>query len=457
MSVISRKGESLRRLVSTSKMGKYVVLESPPVPDDAFVDGLGGGTRPNDAVDNALLFAVARNAVELLVTGDGGILKKAMRAGLAERVYSPDQLYALLRLLEAEPPKRHGPVTRLPVHDLDLDDPFFDSIREDYPGFDGWLQRVGRGGRNCYALREGGNLEALMIYKEVEAASDYAGVPPNSFKISTLKVSSTAEGKKLGELFLKIAVWAAFQQRRAGVFVTVFPRHEGLVHILGEFGFGHVSQTELGEDVYLKRFYGQHVGLGPETLDDRGLGFTRRFYPSFRDGADVAKFVVPIQPSYHARLFPEGMGEQSTLRTFTSEVAIEGNTIRKAYLSNAKIKELGPGSVLLFYRSHDRRAVESIGVVEGSYRPATADEAAALAGKRTVYSFREISVLSEKPLLLVLFWHVAELPNGVTFETMKRHGVVTGPIQTIARLPEPRYRRFKEVAHLDERLAISQT
>ena len=53
------------------------------------------------------------------------------------------------------------------VHDLDIDDPIFSSLKADSPGFEAWFQKACQEGRRCVRVRlpEGG-LAGILLYKE---------------------------------------------------------------------------------------------------------------------------------------------------------------------------------------------------------------------------------------------------------------------------------------------------
>jgi predicted nucleic acid-binding protein len=85
---INRDSDDYRRKITLSKFKTYNTLEIAPDPntDLKFLDIIGSPKKDNDIVDNFLLFAVYRNAVNFLITEDLGIHKKARITKLSERV-----------------------------------------------------------------------------------------------------------------------------------------------------------------------------------------------------------------------------------------------------------------------------------------------------------------------------------------------------------------------------------
>ncbi len=127
---LKRDKETARRRVQLSKLDAYAHLASPPSCDTdiAFLAVVGKTTRPNDKVDNDLLYAISRNAADLLVTEDKGIIKKASWLGLSDRVLGILDARVLFgEMLPHEIVDATPLIIHCPVHNLDINDPFFDA------------------------------------------------------------------------------------------------------------------------------------------------------------------------------------------------------------------------------------------------------------------------------------------------------------------------------------------
>ena len=150
---IKRDAENIRRGVHTSKFEKYPVLEYPGSPDEQFLSIVGESNRDQDKVDNEILYAVHKNAVNYLVTEDKGIHKKAVRLGLNSSVLTIAEAEKHLTNLYKKYQPHHLTIENIPIHELDHTSKFFDSLRNDYPGFNNWykkkvwkVENVGAGG-----------------------------------------------------------------------------------------------------------------------------------------------------------------------------------------------------------------------------------------------------------------------------------------------------------------------
>jgi hypothetical protein len=343
------------------------------------------------------------------------------------------------------------------VSNLDYSDPIFDSLKEEYnPEFERWFRKISNKKRNSWVYyRTDGHIGALLIYKfEDESIDDSKPSLPKKkrLKIATLKV--TYNGYKIGELFIKMAVDVSVRKGINEIYLTHFTKPpDRLVELISEYGFNKVATKDNGEDIFVKRL---NSNDHEELKDYTPIEISRIFYPSFYDGNDVKKFVVPIQPAYHSKLFTDFPNRQTTLFEHSGEFIVEGNTIKKAYLSHSNIKRIGPGDLILFYRSEDLQAITSIGVVESIHIGINdTEKILQLAGKRTVFSRQEIDELvGEGPVSVFLFRHHIHLTKPLGITELIGNGILKGAPQSAMELSPERYTKIKEMGGIDGRFAI---
>lgn len=373
----------------------------------------------NDTVDLAMLAALDNNAVDLLVTEDRQLRRHAESAGLAARTYPILGAIEYLKKLFGEPvalPTVHSRV----AYEINVEDPLFETLREDYPDFDDWWSKVSGEHRECRTIEnESGEIEALAVLKE-ENDTDY-GLRGRVLKICTFKVSAAAEGAKRGELVLKALFHYAREIDCDNIYVTVFDHHVGLVHLFQMFGFEELKIRSNRDELVMvksRRIPADVSGYTP-------LGFNRLFGPSavLVDRA----FVVPIQPQWHDILIPEARIQS---RFFGEDPS--GNAILKAYLSRSLITQLAPGDLLIFYRSHDTMAATVIGVVEETFRSRDPVEIRRFVGPRTVYSDSEITAMCGLgSVLAILFRQDRCLSPVWRLSLLKENHVVNAAPQAI--------------------------
>lgn len=377
----------------------------------------------HDWVDHCLLAAIVGDAVDILVTQDGMMHKKAARLGVLERVLYVEDALALLKILDTKAPLPPPAVDFIPVHAINGDDPIFDSLRPDYPGFDNWLTRVKRAGRRGWLVTsEDGTYAAVCIIKEEDDDFRLGG---KVLKISTLKVSSEFQGNRYGELLFKAVFDFCRQNSYVHVYVTVFEKHASLISLLTQFGFWHLdgTRTSLGEMVFVKDF----VPSASDVSSMTPLQLHVRFGPPALRLRSGNAFLVPIQPKFHRLLFPDAEAQQSLAlmpRPY-------GNALRKAYLSRSPSRLVTPGSVLLFYRSHISQGVTAVGVVEETFVSQDVDEIVARVGQRTVYSREEIHGLAVSPVLAILLRQDRLLEHPISLEELIVYNAAEAAPQSI--------------------------
>ena len=399
-------------------------LPEPPAIQASIIAACGEPQSANERVDYSLLAAVVGNAVDVLVTEDKGIHHWARALGLGERVvYIEDAMAAIKANIPGMSLQTLLPDMTV-AHSLDENDPIFDSLREDYDGFDSWLEKCKREHRTCWVVKQDGCLAGLTVVKE-EYPAEY-GPGGKTLKVCLFKVAEGHWGNRYAELLLKPVFDYAFNNAYEAAYLTVFPKYKHLVDFMGRFGFTHDGGRKGDELVLVKR-------LKPDERADAGLGrldFHIKYGP--RHYADGPRLIVPILPGYCDVLFPEA-GIQKPMPNGSMQLPA-GNGIQKAYLSRGNIRSLGEGDILYFYRSKDVRGLVAVGIVEGIMVSASGSEISRYVGKRTVYSASAISELTkagQKEVVAVLFRQARALVSGPKYRDLKIAGVCSGRPQSI--------------------------
>lgn len=447
-----------RKEIIISKIKAYPSLEAPPNPegDSEYLETVGYGTTVNEQIDNGILYAVYKNAVDFLITEDKGIHKKARRLGIDDRVLLINDAldvfeHYTLRKETIRPPALEEKY----IYNLNLTDPIFDSLKQEYEKekFEEWFKKISREGRKCWVHhREDESIGAILIYKVENEAIDNSNPSfPKKLrlKISTFKV--THVGHKIGELFIKLSIDFCIKNGIEEMYLTHFTKPEDrLVELISEYGFDKGAVNNRGEDIFMKK-------IVPERKVMEGLTpieIARKFYPNFYDGEKVKKFVVPIYPEFHDRLFTDSKIRQPKLYEFAKKFIVEGNTIKKVYISHSRIKAVKPSDLLLFYRSGSHKKVTSLGVVETVYTGiGDIDEILKIVGKRTVFTRGEIEAM-KKPILIILFRHHFHFKHPLHLDELKAKDILRGPPQSITEIKHRSYVKIKEKGGIDERFTI---
>lgn len=243
---------------------------------------------------------------------------------------------------------------------INLNDPFFDSLKEDYSEFESWYNKKSLNGEKAYVLYGDSGLIAFLYLKiEDEASVDITPMlaAKRRLKIGTFKID--AHGTKLGERFVKKIIDNATENGIDDIYVTAFVRHSGLITLLNTFGFDHfgTKNTANGEEqVYIKS-----IGkIRNDILKD---------YPIMK-AENINKHVLSIYPKYHSQLFPDSILNNETY-DLLQDIS-HTNSIHKIYICGMDgVTNFQNGDLILIYRTSDgqgaayyRSVITSLCVIE---------------------------------------------------------------------------------------------
>jgi L-amino acid N-acyltransferase YncA/rRNA-processing protein FCF1 len=407
---------------------KYPVLPSPPSLTKRIQAAFTIETlNKHDQIDLILLSAVDADAVDYLVTSDAGLRKKASRLGLEARVATPDEAIAIIRLLFPVTPIPPPAVRSRYAHELDLEEPIFDSFRLDYPEFDEWFRKCKLQHRPVWTIETGtGEINGICIIKP-DDDPEYEGMPMPSLKICSFKIAKNCRGYRFGELLLKAIFDYATQNKHSSIYITTFEKQTELLNLLENFGFSVLCTSSRDELVLLKvlKFSDEdYKSLTP-------LAFNIKFGPNQVKFDGAHSYLVPIVPKYHKILFPEA---EAQLELLPGQNPF-GNSIRKAYLCHAKIRRIVSGDVVFFYRSKDYGGITTYGVVEDIITSSDPRKIAHSVGKRTVYAYPEIETLCLGGEILAILFRLSYVNiEPIPLKVLLRQNIIKKAPQSIISL-----------------------
>ncbi|BBB31182.1 hypothetical protein [Neptunomonas japonica] len=249
----------------------------------------------------------------------------------------------------------------VPFSSINLDDSFFSTLKSDYSEFTAWFDKKARVGEHAYVLRtDTGAIEGFMYLKpELGEVLDIDPALPNGkhLKVGTFKFDS--HGTRRGERFIKKVFDHAMSEEVDDVYVTVFDKHEYLLHLFALYGFEKVSvkTTQNGQESVLVKNMTSYKG---DILKD---------YPRM-NSEGVNKYLLSIQPEYHTRMLPDSILNNES-HDLIKDIS-HSNSIHKIYICAMNDTALfKSGDLLAIYRTNDykgparfRSVITSIGVVE---------------------------------------------------------------------------------------------
>jgi len=446
MDDLDRDTNESRKLSMLSRIEKYEMLEDvDPFSEEVLNKYNIGDKKDNDNVDNAILAATYNNAVHFLVTEDRGIHKKASKLNITSNVlYLQQMVDVLKRLHPTEKEIFHPNLQNLSLHKLNLMDSFFDSLKEDYDGFSDWFHSSAAEGRKAWINMDMSTeqINALLIYKSETneiITSDNKALPEKAIKISTFKVGEQIRGRRVGELLFKTVFEYAYKNSYSWVYLTIHPeKHDFLKDMcidLGFYSYG-TDVKSARDEVFIKQ-----IGIQdsvPQSISP--FEFYRRYSPSIQC-QNVTKYIIPIKQEYHHTLFPDNQA----IRSLFPDDHPSGNTLKKAYLSHAKLNQMNRGDIVLFYRTGDERRLTTIAIVEDYFISVDSNYIASKVAKRTVYSLDDIVDMSQKPTKVLIFRQIAHFDNKkLNYGWMIDNNIIKGSIQSITRISDESFNIIME-------------
>ena len=382
----------------------------------------------NDEIDTAILKEIFSGKFDILITQDKKLYQKSVRLGIQHKVYSIDHF--LNKVTTENPELREYKVLAVKkIHfgKLNLNDPFFDSFKQDYKEFRDWFLRKSE--NEAYVCLTDEIIKAFLFLKVEYPDENYSNITPvfqpkRRLKVGTLKVEST--GYKLGERFLKIIFDIATDNKVEEIYVTIFDRREEqirLIELITSWGF--IEWGTKSTDNGIERVFVRSL----KTLTDNN---PKNFYPYIKKSAK--KFFVSINPKYHFDLLPDSKLNNEKGLDYTEQKA-HRNAIQKVYISRALNPEIKRGDVLLFYRTKDNgpakftSVITSLGVVENVFfNIKTYNDFQSLCQKRSVFTDEQLKKgwegKTNKPFVVHFLFNYA-LPKRLTLGKLIELGIVS--------------------------------
>jgi ASC-1-like (ASCH) protein len=311
--------------------------------------------------DKLMLFQVYCGKVDYMITDDENIVDVAKYLYLKDKVFIVNDL---LKRLEQKYPKdinyKMLSVKLEKIGVLDINDQFFDSLKEIYKkvSFTKWLEKKAQNYAYVF-FDEKDSLKGFLYLKIETKEENYDDITPillpkRRLKVGTFKTN--IKGFRLGERFIRIIFDNAVNKKVDEIYVTLFENEyddiDYLRDLLCKWGFKRFGKKNNGEAVFVK------------TLEDYNFNEDSKFnFPIIKSNPNF--YFLPIKPEFHTDLFPDNILKSEDERFYEGNIP-HRYSLEKIYVSNAKyLYGVNPGDLVLIYRTKDKYFAKYSSVVTG--------------------------------------------------------------------------------------------
>lgn len=191
--------------------------------------------------------------------------------------------------------------------DIDVTDPFFDSLKRDYEGFETeWFPKCAREGRQALVFSDEYGLGAFVAMKRENEPvmlknGEYPAAP--RLKVCTLLLAERFRGQRLGEGAIGLVLWKWQELKLDEVYVTVYPSHTDLIGQLRKFGFIAIGYNPNGELVFIR---------SRKSID---FSDPYKSFPFVNPKFEKGGYLI-VEDNFHDTLFPyTGYTNRSSIET----------------------------------------------------------------------------------------------------------------------------------------------
>lgn len=345
------------------KLDSYEILETKaPLSNEVTIVSKKIDKTVNDLIDTDLLNEIFNGRSDILISEDKKMHIKADLLNIADKVYN---INSFLEHIYSEHPDlvdyKILSVEKIRMGEVNLNDNFFDSLKEDYFGFEKWFNK--KANDFVYITKNNTNNKLLsFLYLKIEDTNeDYQNIEPifppkKRLKIGTFKVVSN--GVRLGERFIKIIIDNALKNKVDEIYVTIFDKREEqirLINLLSDWGFEYYGTKNNKEKVYVKAFN--------KSLIKKELFNAKKNFPYVSKDNNI--FLVPIYPDYHTELIPDSILHNENIHNFKDSKP-HSNALSKVYISRSLERNVKKNDLIIFYRTggYFKSVITTIAIVE---------------------------------------------------------------------------------------------
>lgn len=140
------------------------------------------------------------------------------------------------------------------LKDLDINDRFFDSLKNEYKDFIIWFNN--HLDRKAYITFQDNKIASILILKIEDKSENYKDFnkefkPSKRLKICTLKVD--VKFKNIGTKYLELAYSEALKNNVNEIYTTLYTNHKDLINLLEKNNYIYYCDKYNNEKVYINK------------------------------------------------------------------------------------------------------------------------------------------------------------------------------------------------------------
>lgn len=406
----------------------------------------------NDKIDSLILSDVYTGKVDLLITEDKKIKLKAVALGITDKVQSIDE-FLFKNKIDKKVNHNILNINKVKVGQLDINDTFFDGLKNSYPGFENWFRS--KENEDAYCYFENNKLLAMLMLKNEEIGEDYSDISPTmknnrKLKVSTFKVD--IKKKKIGERFIKIIFDQAIYSNVNEIYVTIFDdtdEKKALISYFERFGFSYHGKKKGRELVYVRSMNKNYIKTDP-----------LKTYPYIDRSND--SYIVAILPEYHTYLLPDSKLSKESYRNIHMPVEY---AIKKYYISATGFKQKpNIGDNLIFYKMKEgfipakySSVLTTIGIVTDVYTPTNIDDLVNKVKGKTVYTEEAIRNYYNSKInitYVIEFAYITTLENKINLNDCLENSILFDYPRGVEKITKEQFDKILEIGNVDNSIII---
>ena len=329
-----------------------------------------------------------------------------------------------------------GKFIRKLFSNIDLNDTFFDSLKNDYPGnenstgFVEWFNKKALEGASALLFEDDEGIGAFIVIKEEdeEISLQNGNLPKKErIKVCTFRIAERYQRQRIGEGAIGLLLWKWQHSEISEIYLSVFDKHSTLISQFERFGFRKSGYNKNGENILIR------------SKNQIDFSDCYKSFPYLKSNFNYSGYII-IDDVYHDTMF--AYSELANTKSLRAQVHNSvSNGLSKIYVGAAYKSHYYIGEPVLVYRRYTqgkgarfKSCITSFCVVTNIIQAKqnnkflmTFDKLKSLIGNKSVFDENELhnQYLSYKNLLIIEMMYLGFFGagNNVNMDWLDNNGL----------------------------------